>query len=296
MKTERREKLGGLDSTTSAERERERELLSRIRDGDRQAREDLVLGNLGLVAAIAGEYKPRGMDLDDLIQEGTIALIGAVERFDAEASSLSFAAFAARAIHQRLQRVLAESGSMIRVPYYLGLLRRRFDWIRTRMLNERRSAGDGHADEPTVEEVAERMGVEVDRLANLRDAGFAVESYSDALNDGDETLNEALAREEPPELPLEVVEAMTEVFAALKRLSRFEAWVIKRLYYLDGSPAPTDRRLARPYRDLSRECRLPVPRIKQIEREALDKLAAALEPSTLNIDDFRPSRSAALAG
>lgn len=296
MRTSRREELGGLDSTPSAERERERELLSQIREGGRQAREDLVLANLRLVASIAGGYRPRGMDLDDLIQEGTIALIGAVERFDAEASSTSFAAFAARAIHHRLQRVLAESGSIIRIPYYLGLLRRRFERTKARMLAERRSAGDGLADEPTAEEVAERMGVEVDRLANLRDAGFAVESYSDALNDGDETLNEALAREEPPELPLEVVEAMTEVFAALKRLSRFEAWVIKRLYYLDGSPEPSDRRRARPHRDLSRECGLSVPRIKQIEREALDKLAEALQPSTFKIADYQTTRPAALAG
>lgn len=294
MRAARLQKLDGFATPPSADQERE--LLSRIREGDRQAREDLVLGNMRLVASIAGAYRPRGMDLDDLIQEGTIALIGAVERFDAEAGATGFAAFAARAIHHRLQRVLAESGSMIRIPYYLGLLRRRFERTRTQMLNEWRSAGDGHADEPTAEEVAERMGVEVDRLANLRDADFAVESYSDALGDGDETLNEALAREEPPELPLEVVEAMTEVFEALKRLSRFEAWVIKRLYYLDGSPEPTDRRLGRPYRDLSRECGLSVHRLKQIEREALDKLASALEPATFKIADFQPARSAALAG
>jgi len=294
MKTARREELDGSGSTLSADRERE--LISRVRDGDRQAREDLVLANLRLVASIAGEYRPRGMELDDLIQEGTIALIGAVERFDPESNAMGFTAFAARAVHQRLQRVLAESGSMIRVPYYLGLLRRKFERTRARMLVERRSASDGCASEPTLEEVAERMGVEVDRLGNLRDAGFEVESYSDALGDGDETFNEALAREDPPELPLEVVEGMTEVFAALKRLSRFEAWVVKRLYYLDGSPEPSDRRLARPYRDLSRECRLPVQRIKQVEREALDKLAAAIEPATIKMTVSEPARPMALAG
>jgi len=294
MKTARREESAGFVSILTADRERE--LLARVRDGDRRAREELVLANLRLVASIAGEYRPRGMDLNDLIQEGNIALIVAVERFDPETSSMSFAAFAAHMIHQSIQRVLAEGGSTIRIPYYLGLLRRRFMRTKARMLNERRSAGDGAPSEPTLEEVAVRMGVEVERLGNLRDAEFGIESYSTALSDGDETLNDALAREEPPELPLEIIETMTELYAALKRLSRFEAWVIKRLYYLDGSVEPRDRRLGRPYRDLSRECRLSVQRLKEIEREALDKLAAAIEPATLKMTASESPRPTALAG
>lgn len=294
MTTARREELSGAVSTLTADREGE--LVSRMRDGDRQAREDLVLANLRLVASIAGEYRPRGMELDDLIQEGNIALIGAVERFDPETSSMSFAAFIARAIHLRIQRVLAEGGSMIRVPYYLGLLRRRFERTRARMLLERRSAADGDSSEPTLEEVAERMGVEVERLGNLRDAGFKVESYSAGPVGGDDELNDALAREQPPEFSLEVVEAMTELCAALKRLSRFEEWVIKRLYYLDGSAEPDDRRIGRPYRDLSRECRLSIQRLKEIEREALDKLAAAMDPATFKMTVSESPRPTALAG
>lgn len=294
MKTARREELDGPVSTLTAEQEQD--LLSRVRDGDRQAREELVLANLRLVASIAGDYRPRGMERDDLIQEGSIALIGAVEEFDPETSSMSFTAFAAHAIHRRIQRVLAEGGAMIRVPYYLGLLRRRFDKTRSRMLDERRTAGDGDATEPTLEEVADRMGIEVERLGNLRDAGFEVESYSTSPSDGSDLFNDALAREEAPELPLEIIETMTELYSALKRLSRFEAWVIKRLYYLDGSAEPSDRRLGRPYRDLSRECRLSVQRLKQIEREALDKLSSAIEPATLKMPAAEAPQPTALAG
>lgn len=294
MKTARREVLGQSTSTLTAEQELE--LLSRVRDGDRRAREDLTLGNLRLVASIAGEYRPRGMERDDLIQEGSIALIGAVEEFDPAISSMSFAAFAARAIHRRIQRVLAEGEAMIRVPYYLGLLRRRFDRIRARMLDERRAASGGESVEPTLEEVAERMGVEVERLEGLRDADFEVESYSTATSDGAELINDALAREQPPEFSLEIVETMTRLCAALKRLSRFEAWIIKRLYYLDGGSAPRDRRRGRPYRDLASECRLSVQRIKQIEREALDKLAAVIEPATFKTPASRSPRPTALAG
>jgi len=236
------------------------------------------------------------MERDDLIQEGSIALIGAVEEFDPETSPMSFVAFAARAIHRRLQRVLTEGGAMIRVPYYLGLLRRRFEKTRARMLDERRLAGAADSTEPTLEEVADRMGIEPERLENLRDAGFEVESYSTSSSDGADLLNDALAHEQPPELPLEIIETMTELCAALKGLSRFEAWVIKRLYYLDGSAEPRDRRLGRPYRDLSRECRLSVQRIKQIEREALNKLAASIEPATLKMPTPETSRPTTLAG
>lgn len=105
-----------------------------------------------------------------------------------------------------------------------------------------------------------------------------------------------MAREQPPELPLEIIETMTELYAALKRLSRFEAWVIKRLYYLDGSAEPRDRRLGRPHCDLSCECRLSVQQLKQIEREVLDKLAAAIEPATLKMPAPESPRPTALAG
>ncbi len=284
--------------------EEEQELVARVRTGDRQAREDLTLANMRLVVSIANQYRGRGMDVDDLTQEGNIALMRAVEDFQPELDGMRFSAYAACMIHQQVRRSLAGGASIIHFPYYLVLLRKKFEKIKARMMTDRRSEVGGSLSEPTLEDVAERMGVAVERLKYLRNAQVGLTSYSDGSIDDDESYHDALALDQAPEQPLETAEEMEQLHAALNRLHPFEAWVVKRRYRLEDAVESRNRRgrqtkadrerealrqkreaaqadECRPYRDLESECGLPAYRIKQIEREALEKLSAAIEPTVL---------------
>ncbi|WP_165253091.1 sigma-70 family RNA polymerase sigma factor [Paludisphaera soli] len=281
----------------------EQALAARIKAGDAQAREELILANLRLVLSIAAEFRARNraIDLEDLIQEGNIGLMRAVRDFDPEAHGTRFVTYASCWIRHHIQRVLAEQSSMIRFPYYLVILRRQFEKARAQMLDASRSAPVSVEPlEPSVEAVAERMGVSPRRLKHLHNAQVDLRSYSTSSIDDDESQDDALAQSLPPEAPLEVAETMEKLHAAMRRLTLLEAWVLRRRYRLDDStqeaedeaqarshrrgseprrPGPrTDGR--RTYRELSREIGRPIHQLRLVERTAIAKLHDLIEPRT----------------
>lgn len=290
--------------------EAEHELAMRIKAGDSAAREELTLANMRLVVTIASQFRTRGMELDDLIQEGNLGLMRATRDFDPESHGTRFSTYASYWIRNTIMRATSDDGSMIHFPYYLTTLRKRFDRVKAEMVNRRRSAADGLWGEPTVEEVAEHMGIEPRRLRFLQQAQVDCTSYSTSTLDVEDAgaSEEQISEDRPPEKPLEIAEEMEGLHAALERLPRFEAWLIKRRYRLDDrtdDDALSKRRRTctakgredelearrikraneqtdepRSYRDLERECGLAVYRLKQIEREALDKLQRALARSS----------------
>ncbi|APW59203.1 sigma-70 family RNA polymerase sigma factor [Paludisphaera borealis] len=293
--------------------EAELDLAARIKTGDRAAREELTLANMRLVVNIASQFKVRGMELDDLIQEGNLGLMRATEDFDPETHGTRFSTYAACWIRNYIMRATSGGGSMIHFPYYLVILRKRFDRVKAEMVSRRRSNPGGDQSEPTMEDVAEQMGIEARRLRFLRNAQADCSSYSASTLDAEEAgaSEDLLSEERPPEKPLETAEEMERLYAAFNQLTPFEAWLVKRRFRLDdraedvkadrrprsqSRSRPASRRdddreakrikrandLAdepRPYRELERECGLAVYRLKQIERKALDKLQETLVES-----------------
>ena len=292
--------------------EAEHELAMRIKAGDPAAREELTLANMRLVVTIASQFRTRGMELDDLIQEGNLGLMRATRDFDPEAHGTRFSTYASYWIRNTIMRATSGDGSMIHFPYYLATLRKRFDRVKAEIVSLRRSSAEGPWGDPTVEEVAAQMGIKPRRLRFLQQAQVDCKSYSTSTLDAEDAgaSEEQISEDRPPEKPLEIAEEMEALHAALGRLPRFEAWLIKRRYRLDDRTdedpaAHQERRRTRPatrredelearrikraneqadeprsYRDIERECGLAVYRLKQIEREALDKLQRALAQSS----------------
>ncbi|MDG3005484.1 sigma-70 family RNA polymerase sigma factor [Paludisphaera mucosa] len=280
--------------------EQEIALAARIRSGDQNARGELTLANLRLVLSIASEFRGRNraLDLDDLIQEGNLGLMRAACDFDPETHGTRFATYASYWIRHHIHRVLAEQSSMIRFPYYLVILRRRFEKTRGRLVEARRSQpSDSGPIEPELVEIAKHMGVATKRLKYVCDSQIDTRSYSTTSLD-DASHDDVLAQSIPPEAPLEIAESMERLHAAMRRLTLLEAWVLRRRYRLDDSvdeaedeaesrarrrhpakrrPGPkSDGR--RTYRELSREIGKPIHQLRQIERSAIIKLHDFIDP------------------
>lgn len=277
--------------------ERELELAARIKIGDPAAREELIVANLSLVRSIASGFRGRDrvIDLNDLIQEGNLGLLRAASDFDPETHGTRFVGYAACWIRYAIRRVLAERTSAIRYPYYLVLLRRRFDKARERLIAAGAIAnGSPDAD---VDAVAETAGLDGKRLNLLRGE---LNPRSIASID-DPSCDAALARPYPPHEPVEVAESMDRLHAGLRRLGLIESWLLRRRYRLDESSArPTERRRPprrdvadsgrtrsrsngwRTFRELSDEIGMPIHQLRAIERTALAKLQRLLDPDAID--------------
>lgn len=299
-KTRRQGVRGQLDQDAPLlTAEQENELAARIQRGDAAARDQLVTSNLRLVMNIASSYPCAdlgALDLDDLVQEGVLGLMRAAEDFDPNAHEARFSTYAAFWIHHYTQRLIAAQASAVRLPYYLVLLRRRYEQTRDRMLEARLTdPSTKDAAEPTMEEVAAEMGAEMKQLKYLHNVQAVTRSCSTVAPDDDPSKDEALIQEVPPERPLEVAETMQGLHSALRKLTLLERWVIRRRFRMDDTikdalaeaearsrrPAdapPTKADERRPYRDLARELGRPVSEIRRAERSALAKLRLLLDP------------------
>jgi RNA polymerase primary sigma factor len=237
----------------------------RARAGDAGARRLMIVSNLRLVVHLARDYRNRGLPLLDLIEEGNLGLIHAVDRFDPE-RGLRFSTYAAIWIRQAMLRGIAEQSRSVRIPVQMFQQVNRF--VRVERALRARLGRD-----PTSEEVAHELGVSVARarrlgslLGSLRslDEGNSVEAFEQLSN---EDLAEAPASvERLVELQLE----HEKVDRLLRSLSQREEQIVRIRYgFYDGMT----RTLAQTggLFGISRE------RVRQIEARALQKLRHAIE-------------------
>ncbi len=151
------------------DKDRTRELFRRYKEeGDEDARQQLVMSHLNLVRFLASKYKSRGEPLDDLIQVGTIGLIKAVDRFD-PARGLEFTTFATPTIMGEIRRHFRDKGWSVRVPRRLQELSNKVNQTKEQLTK------DLHR-EPSVEEVAQHLGVTVDEVLEAMESSSAYSS------------------------------------------------------------------------------------------------------------------------
>ena len=131
--------------------EQEIELAKRIEEGDQKAREELTNCNLRLVVSIAKKHMNRGLNFLDLIQEGNIGLMKAVEKFDYN-RQLKFSTYATWWIRQGIQRAIADQGRLIRIPVHMGDNIAKVGKVRRQLIQDL-------GREPTTEEIGERLGM-----------------------------------------------------------------------------------------------------------------------------------------
>ena len=241
------------------------ELAARIKKGDKKAREHMIKANLRLVVKIAHDYDGLGLPLLDLINEGNIGLMKAVERFDpAKGGKLS--TYAAWWIKQSIKRALANQSKTIRLPVHL------VDKI-SRMRRTSLKLQEIFGREPTDEELGEELGMSATRVAQLRTAAIRPASLDAPIGDDDSNSFAEVVEDEKAEDPYEKLEEKTVNLMLedmMTRLEPREATILQYRFGLDGGSEKTLEEVGVKF-GVTRE------RIRQIQNIALTKLRRMVE-------------------
>ena len=240
-------------------------LAARIKKGDKKAREQMIKANLRLVVKIARDYEGIGLPLLDLISEGNIGLMKAVERFDpAKGGKLS--TYGSWWIKQSIKRALANQSKTIRLPVHL------VDKI-SKMRRTAMRLQEEFGREPTDEELAEELGITSSRVAQMRMAAIRPASLDAPIGDEDSNNFAEVVQDENADTPYQHLEGKTitkMLQEMVKTLDNREATILRSRFGLDGGNQKTLEEVGAKF-GVTRE------RVRQIQNIALKKLRKMIE-------------------
>ena len=245
--------------------QQEIELAAKIKRGDKKARELMIKANLRLVVKIARDYEGIGLPLLDLISEGNIGLMKAVERFDpAKGGKLS--TYGSWWIKQSIKRALANQSKTIRLPVHLV---DKISKMRRTALRLQEELGR----EPSDEELAEELGTSASRVSQMRMAAIRPASLDAPIGDEDSNNFAEVVQDESADTPYQQLEGKTVtkmLQEMVKTLDHREATILRARFGLDGGPQKTLEEVGVKF-GVTRE------RVRQIQNIALKKLRKMIE-------------------
>jgi RNA polymerase primary sigma factor len=252
--------LREINETALLTADQEKDLARKIGEGSTEARDQMVRANLRLVVNIARGYTGKGLALQDLIEEGNLGLLRAVEGFDPTMNT-RFSTYASYWIKQSIKRALVNTAKTIRIPAYMVELLAK--WRRaTNKLN------DELGRPPTHEEVAKYMGLPKKKL-NIIKKAIRVYNAAPQSDQGEQgwSIDEMLmdSRSKTPDTEMVETDDLKHVMVLLDKMDKREATVLRMRFGLDDEEPKTLKEIG--------ECLgLTRERVRQIESEALAKL------------------------
>lgn len=259
--------------------EEEKELARRAKAGDAKARDILIKSNLRLVVSIAKHFMDRGLPLQDLIAEGNLGLMKAVEKFNPD-EKCKFSTYASFWIRQAIKRALIDTVKTVRVPSYVVELIAR--WRDTANQLQARLGRT-----PTIQEIADKMGLSGQMLRLIRAAMRLSSSIKPPrTEEGPVSLDEIIEDRETerPDQVLEKIYELDIVRKMLNALDEREAKVLRLRYGLDDMQPRT-------LKEIGEEIGLSRERVRQIENEALRKLNIVLTEGPHALEVFKYAKS-----
>ena len=240
-------------------------LAARIKKGDQAARTHMIKANLRLVVKIAHDYSNYGLPLLDLISEGNIGLMKAVERFDPKKGG-KLSTYGAWWIKQSIKRALANQSKTIRLPVHLVDKIAKMKRVAMRLSEEL-------GREPTDEELGERIGVSAAKVGQLKVISIRPASLDAPIGDSDSTEFGEIVPDEDAFSPYDMLHDKTlrnDIRQMLTKLDEREATIINLRFGIDGRKALTLEEVGEKFK-VTRE------RVRQIQNIALAKLRRYLE-------------------
>jgi RNA polymerase primary sigma factor len=256
--------LREINETALLTADEEKSLARKIGTGDTEARDLMVRANLRLVVNIARGYTGKGLGLQDLIEEGNLGLLRAVEGFDPSMNT-RFSTYASYWIKQSIKRALVNTAKTIRIPAYMVELLAKWRRATSKLT-------DDLGRPPTHEEVAKELGLPKKKLNIIKKA---IRVYNSApQTDQPETgwsIDEMLmdGRSKSPDMEMLESDDLTQVMALLDKMDKREATVLRMRFGLDDEEPKT-------LKEIGESLGLTRERVRQIESEALAKLSESL--------------------